>query len=53
MMNDTEFSAVMALVMCSDPWPDGVDRKVIERLLDHESTKRGYTDWIDAYHGLK
>lgn len=52
-MNATEFRAVLDWWMCSDPWPKGVDREVIARLLTRESVTRGYTDWLDAYHRHK
>lgn len=52
-LGDTEFRALLDLMMCSDPWPipDGEgQRQVLEQLLNQESRRRGYTHWTEAYH---
>jgi len=58
-MTDREFRAFLDLLMCSDPWPvdggghadvgDG-GQSVLEALADRESGKRGFGEWIEAYH---
>ena len=47
-----ELRQLINWMMVSDPWPDGVDRQVIEDLLDGESRKAGFSDWIEAYHKI-
>jgi hypothetical protein len=52
-MTDEQFRIMLAWFMVSDPWPlkDQVfTHMVIEDWLNLESKKRGYIDWIDAYH---
>lgn len=49
-MDDYEFYDFLALMMCSDPWPDSVNRDTLEAFADRESVKRGYDDWIEAFH---
>ncbi len=49
-MNDFEFFDFLALMMCSDPWPDSVHRENLANFADAESRKRGYDDWIEAFH---
>ena len=53
-MRDTQFRDFMDLLMCSDPWPvlDGTQDSLIE-LADEESKKRGYENWIVAFHEFK
>lgn len=52
-MSDDEFCDLMALVMCSDPWPEGVPSTLIHPLLDREAKKRGHDGWIVAYHEMR
>lgn len=53
-LTDERFRALLDLMMCSDPWPVGRDgvwnERVVKDLLDEESRKRGYADWVGAYH---
>lgn len=52
-LGDTEFRALLDLVMCSDPWPipDGeAQRQVLEQLLNQTARSRSYTHWTEAYH---
>lgn len=51
-MDDQAFVSLMALMMCSDPWPtpSQTDYVRLNRFLNRESIRRGYADWIDAYH---
>ena len=51
-MGDTQFCDFLALMMSSDPWPDGVPREALVELADDESRARGYMDWIEAYHAF-
>lgn len=50
-MTDVELRAFLGLLMCSDPWNGG--QAVLAQLADRESRKRGYTDWVEAYHKLE
>lgn len=53
-MNDSAFRALLNLFMCDDPSVLNDDlRKQLEDFMNGESERRGYTDWIDAYHNLK
>jgi len=37
--------------MCSDPWPaDEKAHEIIESWLQEECKRRGYKDWVAAYH---
>jgi len=49
-LEEDEFVALLNLLICSDPFPDGVDRGPIERLLNQESQARGLEDWVVALH---
>lgn len=51
-MDDYAFMSLMSLMMCSDPWPTSNqdDYKYLNALLNRESIRRGYCDWVDAYH---
>lgn len=57
-MSDKEFTAMLTLFMCSDPWPvtapdNGDDGYLIIReFLNRESEQRGFNSWIEAYHKL-
>jgi hypothetical protein len=54
MITQEQLIALMALRMCSDPWPTGneMDMTIIDEFLNNESIKHGFTDWIEAYHKL-
>jgi len=56
-MTELEFRALLTLVMCCDPWP--VDERIardlgnqdtILNLLNKEARKRGFDNWVEAYH---
>jgi hypothetical protein len=50
-MNDSEYRSFLNLLMCSDPWPaSAFDALSLEGLALSEALKRGYPDWIEAYH---
>ena len=49
-MNDDAFRILMALVMVNDPWPLQAGKGEIDDLLDDEARRRGFCDWIEAYH---
>jgi hypothetical protein len=49
-MQNREFRAFLDLMMCSDPWPESVDRAPLLALAEDESRKRGFAGWIEAYH---
>jgi len=50
-MTRIEFRAILNLLMCSDPWPAGVeDRLIIEPWADKQAQEFGFKDWIDAYY---
>lgn len=57
-LSDTEYRALLDLLMCSDPWPVDSDdhdwtHDEITRLVDREALARGYADWVVAYHEHK
>jgi len=52
-MNDRQFRKFLDLLMCCDPYPvtdDPDNHFVMTSLATSEALKRGYDDWIDAYH---
>jgi hypothetical protein len=51
-ISDLAFRALLDWFMASDPWPldDGNSRAVIFGFICAEASKRGYDDWIEAYH---
>lgn len=49
-MTDEQFKIFLELLMCSDPWPMDHGHDVMADFADDESRKRGFEDWIDAYH---
>ena len=52
-MTDIELRAFLDLLMCSDPSPVTEDQdKILRDFADRESQRRGFSEWIDAYHRL-
>lgn len=52
-MTDRQFGLVLSMFMCSDPSSlDLAEDVELEEFLDEESQRRGYLDWIDAYHRI-
>lgn len=49
-MNQAEFRAVLDWWMCSDPFPEVVNKQIVDDWLDREAKERGYTDVAGAYH---
>lgn len=50
MPNDV-FDAFLSLMMCADPSPLDADQdKLLRDWANQESERRGYSDWIEAYH---
>lgn len=48
-----EYKALLALFMCSDPWPaSNEEQSHVETLLNREAKLRGFDNWVDAYHGM-
>lgn len=53
-MNDEELRAFLNLLMISDPWPlSENEQNILDEFAQRESKKRGYKDWIDAFHAFK
>lgn len=52
-LSDNDLSTLLAWLMVSDPWAlsDGHRDRMI-RMLNDEAERRGFEDWIDAYHEL-
>lgn len=49
-----EFKAVLEWFMCSDPWPTTKKNYImVKKLLNRVAEEFGYTDWVDALHGLR
>ncbi len=51
-MNDDQFIAFLELLMVSDPWPMQWGHELLTDQADDEARKRGFCDWIEAYHRL-
>lgn len=52
-MTDQEFRTFMDLMMVSDPWPLGIaEHNDMLGLANREAEKRGYENWIVAYHEM-
>jgi hypothetical protein len=51
-ISDLAFRSLLDLFMASDPWPldDDKSRGVLFGFICAEASKRGYSDWIEAYH---
>ena len=50
-MSDEGFSCLCELLMVSDPWPlSCVAERYLKEEADREARKRGFCDWIEAYH---
>ena len=53
-MSDEQYRALLDLMMCSDPWPvtgdDTENQVLVTELANTEAVKRGYENWVDAYH---
>ena len=53
-MGNKEYRALLDLIMCSDPWPvPDENQKIIEILADKEAMRRGFNNWVIAYHKFK
>ncbi len=49
----TFLKALCELLMCSDPWPASPESEAeIKHKADVMACKLGFSDWIEAYHGL-
>ena len=50
-MTGDQFRAFLNLMMVSDPWPlKDVEHASLLDFADSEAAKRGYENWIEAYH---
>lgn len=50
-MTDKQFHLLCTLFMVSDPWPlSDEEHKAAEQFLDEEARRRGWKDWLGAYH---
>jgi hypothetical protein len=46
-------TALCELLMCSDPWPASAEsRAILERKANVIAKNLGFSDWVEAYHGL-
>jgi len=54
-ISDEAFRELLNLFMVADPWPleDEKSKAVIFGFLCAEASKRGYDDWIEAYHDFE
>ena len=54
-ISDLAFRALLDWYVASDPWPlaDDKSRGVIFGFICAEASKRGYDDWIKAYHDFE
>lgn len=49
-MDAYEFREVLNWWMCSDPFPDGASKDVIDSWLEREARERGYNGVVAAFH---
>lgn len=51
-ISDEAFRVLLDLFMVSDPWPleDDTSKGILFGFLCAEASKRGYDDWVVAYH---
>lgn len=50
-MTDEQFLLLCTLFMVSDPWPlSSEEHRAAEQFLDEEAQRRGWKDWLGAYH---
>lgn len=53
MLTQEELGALCALMISSDPWPEGVDRVKVETALDRFAMQMGAgSGWIEACHRI-
>lgn len=46
-----EFGTLLDWFMVSDPWPlEQIDNDRMKDMLNDEAQRRGYDDWVQAYH---
>lgn len=49
----TFLKALCELLMCSDPWPASSESEIeVKAKADEMARKLGFSDWVEAYHGL-
>lgn len=49
----TYTKALCELLMCADPYPASKESEIIvKNKADAMARKLGFTDWVEAYHGL-
>jgi hypothetical protein len=49
----TFLAALCALIMCADPSPLTPEQdEAVRRGADSMAQKLGFSDWVEAYHGL-
>jgi hypothetical protein len=49
----TFLKALCELLMCADPWPASPDSEIeVKAKADEMARKLGFSDWVEAYHGL-
>lgn len=49
-MDSLEFRTVLDWWMCSDPWPEGVSKEIVDSWLERHARECGYDGVVDAYH---
>lgn len=54
-ISDDALRELLDLFMASDPWPleGDRDRSVLFGFICAETARRGYDDWIEAYHDFE
>jgi hypothetical protein len=49
----TFLKALCELLMCADPWPASPGSEIeVKAKADEMARKLGFSDWVEAYHGL-
>lgn len=50
-IEDDQFRAFLVLLMCSDPMPiEDNEHRLVKDMANDLSVKRGFKDWVEAYH---
>jgi hypothetical protein len=49
-MNQAEFRTVLDWWMSSDPFPENVNKQIVDDWMNREAKERGYEGVVEAFH---